>query len=104
MVDGVTVLDIVPERTPEEVDAGRMGEALAGSGRTPRVVVDLSRLEFTSSSLLAKLIALRGHIRRAQGKLILCGMQGFVRETFASTKLDQLFNICDDEEAALAGQ
>jgi anti-anti-sigma factor len=101
MVDGVAVLDVVPERTPEDADAVRMGGALVGSSGSPRVVVDLSRLDVISSPLLAKLITLNRRILRAEGRLILCGMQSFVRDTFASTKLDQLFEICDDEEAAL---
>jgi len=102
MADGVTVLDVVPERTPEEADAVRMGGALVNSGGAPRVVVDLSRLDVISSPLLAKLITLNRQMQRAGGELVLRGLRPFVRETFASTKLDQLFHICDDEEAALA--
>jgi anti-anti-sigma factor len=102
MVGGVTVLDVVPERTPEDVDAMRMGGALVGSGGTPRIVVDLCRLDSISSPLLAKLITLNKRIQRSGGELILCGLGQFVRETFASTKLDQLFDICEDEETALA--
>lgn len=58
IADGVTVLDVVPERTPEDADGVRMGGALVGSGGAARVVVDLSRLNSISSPLLAKLITL----------------------------------------------
>ncbi len=61
----------------------------------------MSRFDRINSLLLAKLIVLSRRIKRAKGKLVLCGLQEFIRETFASTKLDTLFEIVEDEETAL---
>ena len=62
----------------------------------------MSRLEFISSLFLAKLVILKREIQRNKGRLVLYGLQPFVRDTLASTKLDTFFEIADDEEAALA--
>ncbi len=104
MVDGVAVLDVAPERLPDDVDAKLLGGALMKSEGPRRIVVDLSRLDLISSQLLAKLITLDKRIQRGGGKLVLCGLHPFVRGTFASTKLDQILDICDEDVAALASQ
>ena len=103
MVDDVAVLDILPDRIPERPDIERLVESLVGSGGVPRAVLDLSRLQFIVSLLLAKLVVLSREMQRNHGRLILYGLQPVVRDTLASTKLDTILEIADDEEAALAG-
>ena len=102
-VEEVLVLDVLPDRTPEQGDIEGLADSLAGSCDVPRIIVELSQLDRINSLLLAKLIVLNRCIQRARGKLVLCGLQEFVRETFVSTKLDTLFEIVEDEETALDG-
>lgn len=98
----VAVLDILPDRIPERPDIERLVESLVGSGGVPRAVLDLSRLQLITSLLLAKLVVLNREMRQNQGRLILYGLQPVVRDTLASTKLDTILEIANDEEAALA--
>lgn len=101
-VDGVIVLHVLPGRTPDHVDIECLVEALVRSEGAPRVVVDLSDLDVVSSSLIARLVALNKRVRAAKGRLILCGLHPFVREAFFDSSLNRVFEILDDEEAALA--
>lgn len=99
----VVVLDVLPDRTPEQADIQRLADSLLDTKDAPRVVVNLARLDRITSLLIAKLIGLNRRIHHAEGALVLCGMRQFVRETFISTKLNTLFEIADDEETALDG-
>ena len=96
------VLDVLPDRTPEQADIRRLGDSLADSNDPPRVIVDLSRLDRINSLLMAKLLGLKRCIDHAEGALVLCGMGPCVRQTFGSTKLDTLFEIADDQDSAMA--
>jgi anti-anti-sigma factor len=102
MIDDVVVLRVLPGRTPEIGDIERLAESLVRSADVPRVVVDVSDLDLINSSLVAGLIALHKRVRSAKGRLILCGLQPFVREVFFDSNLTKVFVILDDEEAALA--
>jgi len=102
VVGGVLILNVVPGVTPEHADVERLSERLVGSDDAPSVVFDLSDLDLISSALTARLIAVNKRVRTAKGKLILCGLCPFVLETFQGSRLDRVFSIADDEEAALA--
>ena len=101
-VDGVVILDVFRDIPPEQADILRLADSLVDSEDAPRVVIDLSELDCVSSLLMAKLIVLKRRIDQAEGTLVLCGMKKFVRDAFASTKLDTLFEIAADDETALA--
>ena len=102
MMGGVAVLHVVPGRTPEHGEVEQLGEALERPGGGPRVIVELSALDFMSSAFIARLVALNKRIRAAGGKLVLCGLHPFVREAFHDSRLERIFEIADDEKAALA--
>jgi anti-anti-sigma factor len=99
-VRNVAILDVLPGQVPADVD--RLVDSLAVSGDAPRVVVNLSGLDLVASLLWARLLALHRAIKCVEGRLILCCFQPVVRETLTFTKLDMIFDMADDEEAALA--
>jgi anti-anti-sigma factor len=99
-VGDVVILDVLPGRVPADVD--RLADALAGTCEAPRVIVNLSGIDLVSSLFLARLLVLRRRIQREEGRFILCSAQPLVRMTLASTKLDTIFEVADDEKAALA--
>lgn len=100
-VEGVHVLDVLPDRTPEHSDIARLADALTRSRPRPRVVVDLSALSFINSSLMARLVALKKRLEAARCKLVLCGLTPFVREVFAYTQMEKLFRTVDSTTNAL---
>ena len=54
---------------------------------TPKVAVDMSKLEFMSSVAYMPFIGLRSCIHDRGGRLILCEMSDVIREVFDATRL-----------------
>jgi anti-sigma B factor antagonist len=50
---------------------------------------------------LGKLINLDRVVKKANGKLVLCAIDPQIMEVFTITKLDRVFKIAKDEQAAL---
>jgi anti-anti-sigma factor len=80
----------------------RLGEVLAAVAGAPLVVANLSQLPFMSSLFLGMLVALDRRIKAAGNRLKLCGLRPQTAEALAVAKLDTVFKICTDEQAALA--
>jgi len=66
------------------------------------LVVDLSRVSYIDSSGLAVLIEAMQNVDKYGGKFALVGLQENVKPIFEIAKLDQVFRIFPDAEAALA--
>ncbi|MBA3273708.1 MAG: STAS domain-containing protein [Chthoniobacterales bacterium] len=66
------------------------------------LVVDLSRVTYIDSSGLAVLIEAMQNVASYSGKFALSGLQDAVRPIFEIARLDQVFRIYDNVDAALA--
>jgi anti-sigma B factor antagonist len=66
-----------------------------------KILLNFSNVEFLSSAALGKLITLNRKVQAVKGKLVLCGLTNDILEVFAITKLDKLFTIHREEQAAL---
>ncbi len=67
----------------------------------PRIVIDLSGVGYMDSSGVATLIEGLQMCNKYDGKLVVAGLRDNVREVFELTKLDKIFEIYEDAEAAL---
>jgi len=67
-----------------------------------RMVVDLSEVTYIDSAGLAALIQAMQKVEGYGGKFLLAGLQETVRSIFEISRLDQVFQIFPDTEAALA--
>lgn len=67
-----------------------------------RILVDLGRLEFLSSSGLRIFIECAKRIRNVKGKLAFCRPSPSVMNVFRITRLDSVFEIHDGAEAAMS--
>ncbi len=65
------------------------------------VIVDLTRVTYVDSSGLAVLIEGMQHTEEYGGKFALVGLQENVRSIFEIARLDQVFRIFPDVDAAL---
>lgn len=65
-----------------------------------RVIVDLSKVPYMDSSGVATLVEAMQIARKTASKLVLCGMQDKVRSIFEIARLDRVFTIVADMEAA----
>jgi anti-sigma B factor antagonist len=68
-----------------------------------RMVVDLSDVSYIDSAGLAALIEAMQKVEGSGGKFMLAGLQETVRSIFEISRLDQVFQIFPDVDAALAG-
>jgi anti-sigma B factor antagonist len=68
-----------------------------------RLVVDLSAVSYIDSAGLAALIQAMQKVETYGGKFRLAGLQETVRSIFEISRLDQVFQIFPDVDAALAG-
>jgi anti-sigma B factor antagonist len=68
-----------------------------------RLVVDLSDVTYIDSAGLAALIGAMQRVEGYGGKFLLAGLQETVRSIFEISRLDQVFQIFPDADAALAG-
>ena len=68
-----------------------------------RLVVDLSAVSYIDSAGLAALIQAMQKVEGYGGKFVLAGLQETVRSVFEISRLDQVFQIFPDADAALTG-
>ena len=66
------------------------------------LILDLSKVQYLSSSALGVLIPLHEKTQNLRGRLILCGVSPDIMKVFKITKLDKLFAFKDTENNALA--
>ena len=95
------VLTMLPGLISGSEAVQRVDEIMAAAGGTPRLVLNLGHLRLISSMFLGMLVVVYRRFMTAERTLKLCGLRGDNLETFRITKLDWLFDICDDEEQAL---
>jgi anti-sigma B factor antagonist len=69
-----------------------------------RLVVDLSDVTYIDSAGLAALIQAMQKVEGYGGKFLLAGLQETVRSIFEISRLDQVFQIFPDTDAALASR
>jgi len=81
----------------------RISASLAAmvAAKPKKLVVDLSKVSYIDSSGLAVLIEGMQNVEAYGGKFALAGLQPNVRPIFEIARLDQVFRIFPDAEAAL---
>src|SRR5438552_5898441 len=67
-----------------------------------RIVIDLSRATYIDSAGLAALILAMQKVEAYGGRFFLTGLRETMRSIFESSRLDQIFQIFPDVDAALA--
>ena len=67
-----------------------------------RIVIDLSGATYIDSAGLAELILAMQTVEAYGGRFFLTGLHATMRSIFQSSRLDQIFQICPDVDAALA--
>jgi anti-anti-sigma factor len=66
-----------------------------------QVLLDLSKVEFVTSSAIVQLIMLKNALAAAGARLILCALRPEVYDTFSMMRLDTLFQIESDQASGL---
>jgi anti-sigma B factor antagonist len=81
----------------------RLREAVMGAvtDRSPSVVVDVSGVTYMDSSGIATLVEALKATEKRRGRLVLAGLTPRVREVFELARLQTVFTIVADVEAAV---
>ena len=72
-----------------------------GTQPVPKVIVDFSNVNYVSSAVFGKLIAIHRRLKGSGQRLRLAGMSTLIRQMFAVTRMDSLFDVHDDADAAV---
>jgi anti-anti-sigma factor len=98
--DGVQVLEVISGKVAINQEIDRVCKLLTRDREKPRVVLNMSDVQFVSSSFIAGLVALHKRLRSIDGKMVVCEMSPIVQETLHGAKLDKLLNIAETESEA----
>jgi len=100
-LDDAVILNMLPGMDPERIDVQRAGRMLVRFQSPPCIIVNLSLIEWISSTFANEMVRLLEIVKAANGKLTLCGARPFVQEVFRVTKLESLFDSVVGENMAL---
>ena len=103
-VGDITVVRFVDRRILDAANIEELGGelfALIEQENRSKLLLNFGDVEFLSSAALNKLIILDKKLRAAGGTLKLSNLRPEIYEVFMITKLNQLFDIKDDEKEAL---
>ena len=67
-----------------------------------KLVLDLTNVEYLTSSVLGKLITLHRKLHRSQGKMVLFGLSEGVDAILRTSKLLTYFAVAENRDAAIA--
>jgi len=102
---GVTVVSFLDFSVLDRTQIEAIGNELLGlvsDNDRKRVLINFEGVDYLSSAMLGKLIAVHKRLALKKGELKLCGIKPSIREVFEITRLDKVFDIYADEDAALA--
>ncbi|MHC4093605.1 MAG: STAS domain-containing protein [Planctomycetota bacterium] len=78
----------------------QIAAAAAGAPALP-VVLSLAEIQYANSYAITTLLRLREDLQRAGQRFVLVDVGPFVRQTLAITRLERVFEILEDTNAAL---
>ena len=90
------------DHTNSECFQDRLGAAARDVPKGGGMVVDLGGLDFITSAGLRALLVAQRTVSAAGSKLVVCGIEGVVREVFRIARFDVLLSVADSTEAAVA--
>jgi anti-sigma B factor antagonist len=73
------------------------------NGGTQRLVVDLSQLDYVSSSGLRVFILAAKRLQTVDGKIVLCSMKDHVRQVFDLAGFSSMLSIYGSRDEAIKG-
>jgi anti-anti-sigma factor len=88
-------------RVPGEQFVALIEERNSDWRRWRKVLIDLGKIDYMSSKVLAKVIALSKRLSQSGGQLVLSIAQPDLHQVFVITKLDTILTLCRDKEEAL---
>lgn len=95
---GFTLSELTDEENIELL--GRELFALVDQIGRRKIILNMDRVRYMTSSVLGKLISLHRKLHRDQGRLVLCNIGDELDVIMSSSRLNQYFHLADDVAAA----
>jgi anti-sigma B factor antagonist len=99
----VTVVKFLQRQMHDEEAIDLVGEELLGLVKNGmrNLALNFEPVRRIATHMLGELLVLHKKVHAVDGRLVLCGFNPELRETFSVLKLDQVFSIFATEEEAL---
>lgn len=100
----VTVVRFGDHRISDSLEVNRIGEELEDIARRVaegKLLLNFAGVVALSSLFLSKLLRFQRTVTGYGGRLALSDLEPEVAELFATTRLEQVFRICESEQDAL---
>jgi anti-sigma B factor antagonist len=101
-VEHAVIVQFSAGRILKDGEFQHLREFLFARSPAPRVILNLTNCQYFSDTTLAGFIILYKRLTEARGKLKICCLRSPMLDVFKLARLDQLFDIYDDEKSALA--
>ena len=104
-VGNVTLVRFLDRKILDEPSIQTLGQVLfdlVEKQNRKQLLLNFAQVEFLSSAALGKLITLEKKVKSASGTIKLSNIRPEIYEVFNITRLNQVFEIHDDEAEALA--
>lgn len=101
---GITVVEFLDARMLDNTNINSMAAqltALVDKTTDLRFILDFTNIQYMSSQVLGKIIALHKQISKRKGTLKLCGLNKDMIEVFKIMKLDKVLDIHKDYKRAM---
>lgn len=101
--DGILFIQIDDVRLLDEAKISKLEQELDAAidaSTEGRVILDFSKVQFMSSSMLGKLVKTQKKVTGYKAKMKLANVSPEIKEVFKITRLDKLFSIEPDVESA----
>ena len=101
----ISMVELLDNEILDEITINEIADtlfALVAENNPAKIVLSFVQVKHLSSMALGTLIRLNKRVDESGGQLKLCGIAKNLYEIFIITKLNKLFDIYDDEQAALA--
>ena len=101
---GSVVATFFPGRLDEEHNVEELGQSLfqlIDQYGYRQVALDLTQTSFVTSAVLGKLITLHRRLHRANGRLVLCGLQQPVETVMRRSNLLSYFQVVNSRDDAI---
>lgn len=102
--DGVGVVSFTTSRILDQSNVQQLGEEfdeLLDKHELEKIALNFENVNYMSSAVMGKLVALHKKVEAAGGELILTNIHPDIYEIFEIMRFDQLFEIRENEEEAV---
>ncbi len=101
----ISIVELLDNEILDEITINEIADtlfSLVSENNPAKIVLSFVHVKHLSSMALGTLIRLNKRVDEGGGQLKLCSIAKNLYEIFIITKLNKLFDICDDEQAALS--